>query len=159
MLQPHGAHRPRESAGVQAALGLCWHHPQCGPAHRGRALSPASGRRPPLPSACTDRVVSPPTVCSPPPRGWRGSSHVPPVLPEGLSPPSTLCCCLGHRPWQKRVVRAGLWPLGARDTRTRLVMGPPEPSIFAMLQAASPGPGGDSQDLGRDQASVCLRVL
>lgn len=53
-----------------------------GPAHRVSVRSPASGRRPPLP--CTDRVASPPTVRPPPPRNWRGSSRVPPVLPEGF---------------------------------------------------------------------------
>ena len=156
MLQPHRAHRPRESAGAQAALGLCWHCPQCGPALRGRALSclrvQAHARSRHGQGHATPHGVLPT------PEGLARLLPCPPVLPDVLSPPSTLCCCLGHRPRQKRVVRAALWPLGARDTRTRLAMGPPEPSIFVMLQAAFPCPGGDSQDLGRDQASVCLHV-
>lgn len=160
MLQPHRAHRPRESAGAQAALGLCWHPSpavRAGPQGQG-PLSCPRAQAPAALSRHGQGHITPHGVL-PTPKGLARLLLRPPVLPEVLSPLSTLCCCLGHRPWQKRVVRAGLWPLGARDTKTRLAMGPPEPSIFAMLQAAFLGPGGDSQDLGRDQASVCLHVL
>lgn len=158
MLQPHGAHRPRESAGVQAALGLCWHHPQCGPAHRGRALSPSSGRRPPLPSACTDRVVSPPTVCSPPPRGWRGSSHVPP-RPSRRSLTTVHSVLLSWPQALAEACGAG-WVVATGSPRHQDSFGDGAPRTFHLCDATGSfsGPWGRLPGLGQ-RSGQCLRVL
>lgn len=128
------------AAGAQAALSVCLSASPAGvgPAHRVSVL-PAPGCRPPLPSAVTDARASSHSV-PPPLRNWRG-----PPAPAGLSSLSALCCCLNHRPRQRRVVRLGRGHQEPETPGRVWQWGPSLPSFMSYRQNFPEGPGGASR--------------